>query len=242
MTSNTPQLTPLAMLENARCVMFAHAHPDDESLATGALIAHLAGRGVRCVLVTATRGERGEIRPGITDERPLIEIREDELDAACAALGVADRAFLGQGYRDSGMRWLAPGLAGPAADADPGSFTARPAADAQADLVELIDAFSPDALVSYDDAGTYGHPDHVHLHHVAKAAAASAHVPFIEICSDTNDPSWVDLPKTVGAIRAALASYASQLEIVGETAPRPGIQVRHVGGQLQDVHAGVALR
>ena len=133
---------PWQLLGTARTVLAVHAHPDDESLSTGALLAALAADGTRVVLVTATRGEEGEIVPGAVadgDERPLEEIREQEIDAATAALGIAERHWLGTApalaagaaprrYRDSGMAWMREGLAGPSPDAGPDSFSLVPLA------------------------------------------------------------------------------------------------------------------
>lgn len=281
-SAGDPALAPLAALENSARVLFAHAHPDDEALATGALIAHLAGRGVSCIVVTATRGERGEIRPGALppgDTRSLTDVRATELAASCAALGVSEHAWLGQGkapYLDSGMQWLdapageersgagearsgagearsgaaagAQPVAGPAPDAPPEAFTKRPIADAVTDLVELIEAFQPEAIVTYDAAGTYGHPDHVHLHEVALRAATETRLPMIEIISERMGtpapelPGFEAFPGTLDQVRKALASYATQLRVI---APPEGavdvVEVEHVGGQRQRVYCGAAL-
>lgn len=274
-SAGNPALAPLAALENSARVLFAHAHPDDEALATGALIAHLAGRGVSCIVVTATRGERGEIRPGALppgDTRSLTDVRATELAASCAVLGVSEHAWLGQGkapYLDSGMQWLdapageersgagearsgaaagAQPVAGPDPDAPPEAFTKRPIADAVADLVELIEAFQPEAIVSYDAAGTYGHPDHVHLHEVALRAANEAHLPMIEIVSERMGtpapalPGFEAFPGTLSQVREALTSYATQLRVIAlPEGAVDVVEVEHVGGQRQRVYCGAAL-
>ena len=108
-------------LLNLRTVLFVHAHPDDETLATGGLIAELAARGVRVAVLTAMRGEQGEVVEGplsaLTGTPELTAHREGEVAAACATLGVRHHAFLGspdaraagrppRRYTDSGMAWL----------------------------------------------------------------------------------------------------------------------------------------
>src|SRR3954452_4150387 len=83
-------------------VVFFHAHPDDEAIATGGTMAKLAAAGHRIVLVTATRGEHGEVEEGFLDEGEALGARrEQETHAAAEALGAARVEFLG--YVDSGM-------------------------------------------------------------------------------------------------------------------------------------------
>ncbi|WP_051209096.1 PIG-L family deacetylase [Propionicicella superfundia] len=249
-----------AVLTRARRVLFLHAHPDDETLTTGALLADLALRGVECTVVTATRGERGEVVAGAVataDARTLDAIRTGELTAALAALGVSGQALLGTPparaagmpavrYRDSGMRWVRPGLAGPADETDAGSFSGRPVTDAVADLEALLDATGlPDVLVGYDAAGSYGHPDHVRAHEVAREVASHSGVPLVEIASEGHSGemddafTWVPLPGSRERLRSALACYRTQFTMHGEVVqdwadtPRsvPGFRIRHVGGQ-----------
>lgn len=251
------------LLDGARTVLAVHAHPDDETLSTGALIAHLVARGTRVVLVTATRGEAGETVPGSIpdgDTRPFARVREDELDAAAAALGVQRRMHLGTApalapgaeprtYRDSGMRWVTPHLAGPADDTGPDALTRRPRADALADLLAALDAERPDALISYDDGGTYGHPDHVRAHELARDAARARSVPFVEVASyhetdpGAEDPSftWRGLPGTADAVEAALRAHRTQLTVLGRD-PGGGIRLRLSGGQERLVPIGAGIR
>jgi len=166
-----------------------HAHPDDETLATGALLATWAAAGAPVTVVTCTRGERGEVIPPALahlegDGPALAAHRERELAAALAALGVADHAFLDAlpgrdgaapaRYEDSGMVWLAPGRAGPAPDAGPGAFAAVPVDEAAARLATLLRARRPAVVVTDEPGGGYGHPDHVQGHRVAARALALA--------------------------------------------------------------------
>jgi N-acetyl-1-D-myo-inositol-2-amino-2-deoxy-alpha-D-glucopyranoside deacetylase len=153
-------------------LLLVHAHPDDESLATGGTIARYAAAGVRVTLVTCTLGEHGEIigeeLAGLAAERAdqLGGYRLAELRSACTALGVDTHRFLG------GIgRWRDSGMAGTAANADPRAFVAGDLDEQAAELRKIIDEVRPDVLVSYDSGGGYGHPDHVRAHAVTMAAA-----------------------------------------------------------------------
>ena len=148
-----------------RSLLLVHAHPDDESIGTGATMAKYAAEGARVTLVTCTLGELGEIIPPdlshlLPDE--LGQHRIVELDRACRALGVEDHRFLGgEGkYRDSGMMGL------PDND-DPRCFWQASVEEAAADLVKVIEEVAPDVIVTYDANGFYGHPDHIQAHRVA---------------------------------------------------------------------------
>lgn len=139
-------------------VVFLHAHPDDEALLTGGTMAGLAARGHRVVLVTATSGEAGLTDPNSRED--LGRRRERELREAAAVLGCARVELLG--YPDSGSD----------APPRPGSFAALPVDGPAARLAELLREENAQVLVGYDPAGGYGHPDHVQVHRVARAAAA----------------------------------------------------------------------
>src|SRR5690349_18876390 len=159
-------------------LLAVHAHPDDESLATGALLATWAASGRPVTLVTCTRGERGEVIGDALahlegDGPALAAHRETELAAALAALGVTDHVFLdsvGPGgaarYEDSGMAWLGAGRAGSADDVPPGAFVAVPLDEAARRLAHVLRSRRPEVVVTYEPAGGYGHPDHVRAHDV----------------------------------------------------------------------------
>src|SRR5437764_1707160 len=163
-----------------RRMVVVHAHPDDETLWTGGMIARYVASGVDVTLVTCTLGEQGEVLSeelrGLAADRAdqLGGYRLAELRAACAVLGVADQRFLGGigQWRDSGM------VAEPGARASvPAQLHARAfaagALDEQVDaLVEVLDAVRPQVVVTYGPDGGYGHPDHVRAHQVTMAAAA----------------------------------------------------------------------
>lgn len=249
-------IDPWRLLDEAATVLAVHAHPDDESLSTGALLAALAAAGTRVVLVTATRGEEGEVVPGAVtdgDARPLEDIREQEIDAATSALGIAERHWLGTApalaageaprrYRDSGMTWVREGLAGPSPEAGPDSFSLAPLPQAVDDLVALIEHVRPAVLIGYDDEGTYGHPDHVRAHHVALAAAERTEVPLVQIASAAGAPGTTvrGHPEVGEAVRRAVDSYRTQLTLIGPV--EGGHAIRHVGGQDDVVALRTGLR
>ncbi len=231
-------------------VVFLHAHPDDETLASGVLIAGLVASGHSVAVLTATRGERGEVRPGVDVGADLVAHREAELVGALAELGVADHCFLGSPparagsstparFTDSGMRWLTPELAGPAADAGSDSLTAAGLDVPAADLTAFLRAYRADLLVSYDVHGGYGHPDHVACHAIAHRAAAAAAVTLWEVVSESALPSpdavAYSAPEQLPAVRRALACYPSQLRLDGDA-------VVLVGGQRQPIVSTVWLR
>jgi N-acetyl-1-D-myo-inositol-2-amino-2-deoxy-alpha-D-glucopyranoside deacetylase len=156
-------------------LLFVHAHPDDETIGCGATMARYAAAGAEVTLVTCTLGEEGEIV--VDDLAHLAADREDrlgehrigELAAACAALGVRDHRFLGGAgrWRDSGM------MDTPTND-NPGCFWRADPAETVPELVRIIREVRPDAAITYDDNGGYGHPDHIQAHRVTVAALISA--------------------------------------------------------------------
>ena len=156
--------------DSARRLLLVHAHPDDESIGTGATIARYAAEGAQVTLVTCTLGELGEVIPPelahlATGGDRLGEHRITELAAACAALGIGDQRFLGGPgrWRDSGMMGL------PSND-DPDCFWQADLATAAAELAEVILEVRPQVLVTYDANGFYGHPDHIQAHRVCRCS------------------------------------------------------------------------
>ena len=157
--------------DGGRRMLLVHAHPDDESIGTGATMAKYAAEGAGVTLVTCTLGELGEIIPpelahlAADADGGLGEYRIGELAAACAALGVTDHRFLGGPgrWRDSGMMGL------PSNDA-PGCFWQADVDEAARELLRVIREVRPQVLISYDSNGFYGHPDHIQAHRVARRA------------------------------------------------------------------------
>ncbi|WP_026369130.1 N-acetyl-1-D-myo-inositol-2-amino-2-deoxy-alpha-D-glucopyranoside deacetylase [Kallotenue papyrolyticum] len=150
-------------------LMIVHAHPDDEAIGTGGTLARYADEGVRTVLVTCTLGEEGEIVVPEWDtpdhHARLGEIRYEELRAAAALLGVQHLELLG--YRDSGMM-------GRPSNAHPECFWQADLDEATARLVRLVRRYRPQVLVSYNEQGGYGHPDHLQAHRITVAAFDAA--------------------------------------------------------------------
>jgi N-acetyl-1-D-myo-inositol-2-amino-2-deoxy-alpha-D-glucopyranoside deacetylase len=169
----------------AQRLLLVHAHPDDESIATGGTMAKYAAEGRGVTLVTCTGGELGEIlvpeleHLAADRDDGLGEHRRGELDDAMKALGVTDHRYLGGfgRYRDSGMKWHEDGHAVPADDVHANAFWNADLTEAATLLVEVIREVRPQVLVTYDQFGHYGHPDHIQAHRVATYAADLAAVP-----------------------------------------------------------------
>lgn len=148
-----------------------HAHPDDEAIATGGVMARAAAEGHRVVLVVATRGEVGEVADGFLDDgEELGQRRVAETHASAEALGVSRVEFLG--YRDSGM------VGEPTNDA-PDSFWSASIDEAAERLAKILREEAADVLTVYDANGVYGHPDHVQVHRVGIRAAELADTPRV---------------------------------------------------------------
>jgi N-acetyl-1-D-myo-inositol-2-amino-2-deoxy-alpha-D-glucopyranoside deacetylase len=166
-------------------LLLVHAHPDDETINNGVTMAKYVAEGRGVTLVTCTAGEMGEIlAPGLehlaADRDDLLgEHRQGELAEAMKILGVSDHRFLGGfgAYRDSGMQWHEDGHAIPADDIHENAFWHVDLTQAADKLVEVIREVRPQVLVTYDQFGNYGHPDHIQAHRVAMYAAQLAAVP-----------------------------------------------------------------
>ena len=146
-------------------LMTVHAHPDDETIGTGGLMAKSVAAGHRVVLVTCTRGEQGDIVVPELDtpenHRRLGEIRASELEAAMRELGVTEWENLG--YRDSDMM-------GRVGNIDPRTFWQADIDEAARRLTWLVRRYRPHVMTTYNDFGGYGHPDHIRTHDVAVRA------------------------------------------------------------------------
>jgi N-acetyl-1-D-myo-inositol-2-amino-2-deoxy-alpha-D-glucopyranoside deacetylase len=149
-----------------RALLMVHAHPDDEALATGGTLARYSAEGARTVLVTCTRGEAGEISdPSLATPENVGEVRERELAEAVEALGIV--RFVQLGYRDSGM------IGTPDND-HPASLNRADLEEVTLRLVQLIREERPEVVVTYDEHGGYGHPDHIRAHEATVAAVERA--------------------------------------------------------------------
>lgn len=241
----------MSLLDAADSVLLVHAHPDDETIATGALIAELVRRGIRASLLTASRGERGEVVRGplsrLVGTDALAAERERELQRAADTLGIADRFWLGEPparsaglpprrYRDSGMKWVRPGLAGPADDIDDDALSIAPLREVAGDVAALIDRLRPALVISYDDEGGYGHPDHVRIREAALAASREQHTRFAEVLTNPEpDAEWFVLDAHLDTVVDALRCHASQLTV-------DGTDIVHSGGQRQSIPTSLGLR
>jgi N-acetyl-1-D-myo-inositol-2-amino-2-deoxy-alpha-D-glucopyranoside deacetylase len=171
------------MAERRLTFMAVHAHPDDEAITTGGVLAKYADEGMKTVLVSATRGEEGEIHdPDLDPEEAkerLGSIREAELRRAADILSVGELYFLD--YRDSGM-------AGTPANEHPDNFHNADPQEAVGRLARLIRQTRPDVVVTYDERGGYGHPDHIAAHRTTLAAIEAAADPAQY--QDHGLPAW----------------------------------------------------
>jgi N-acetyl-1-D-myo-inositol-2-amino-2-deoxy-alpha-D-glucopyranoside deacetylase len=182
-----------------RRLLLVHAHPDDETINNGVTMARYVSEGAHVTLVTCTLGEEGEVLvPELahlaadqTDQLGLHRI--NELAAAMKELGVTDHRFLGAPgkYRDTGMIYDDNGHAAVPPQTRADSFWQADLLAAANDLVPVIREIRPQVLVTYDQYGNYGHPDHVQAHRVATYAAALAAAPSYREDLGT---AW-DIPK-----------------------------------------------
>ena len=166
-------------------LMLVHAHPDDETIGQGATMASYAARGTQVTLVTCTLGEEGEVL--VPELEHMASDRDDtlgrhrvtELANAMKELGVTDHRFLGGAgrFRDSGMVWHEEGHATAGDDVKEGTFWRADLLEASDLLVEVIREVRPQVLITYDQFGGYGHPDHIQAHRVATYATSLAAVP-----------------------------------------------------------------
>jgi N-acetyl-1-D-myo-inositol-2-amino-2-deoxy-alpha-D-glucopyranoside deacetylase len=159
-------------------MLLVHAHPDDETINNGSTMALYAALGAQVTLVTCTRGEEGEVlipdllhlAASATDT--LGEHRVHELAEAMKALGVTDHRFLGEdGSESSTIKYRDSGMMGTPPNERPDSFWQADFDAATDQLVKVIEDVKPHVLITYDEFGGYGHPDHIQAHRVAMAAS-----------------------------------------------------------------------
>lgn len=242
-----------------------HAHPDDEAIPTGGVLAQAADAGHRVVIVFATRGEHGEVAEGFLDEgEALWERRVQECHRSAEVLGAARVEFLG--FVDSGM------MGTPENDA-PDSFWQADVDEAAKRLATVLDEEQADVLTIYDDHGVYGHPDHIQVYRVGVRAAALAGTPVVyeathnrdhmlagielaresgeEISSDIDPDSLqefgmrdaeittaIDVTEYVDRKRAAMAAHASQISEASFFLAMPREQFVHAFGTEWFVRRG----
>lgn len=143
-------------------LVFFHAHPDDESIATGGSIARAVHEGHRVVLVMATDGRHGEVPGDLADGETLVDRRRDETLASARVLGISDVQWLG--FHDSGMT-------GWPQNEEERSFLKADVERAAQQLAAILIDVRADVFTCYDWHGGYGHPDHIQVHRVGHRAA-----------------------------------------------------------------------
>ena len=157
-------------------LLLVHAHPDDETINNGVTMAKYAANGVEVTLVTCTRGEEGEVlveslaNLASSSDDKLGEHREIELKDAMHELGIKDFRFLGS----PNLKWRDSGMMGTAQNDRKDVFWQADLEIAAAELVKIILEIKPQVLITYDEIGGYGHPDHIKAHLVAMRAAELA--------------------------------------------------------------------
>ena len=217
----------------SRRMLLVHAHPDDETINNGATMARYVAEGAAVTLLTCTLGEEGEVlvpelaQLAADQADQLGGYRISELSAAMAALGVTDWRFLGGAgrYRDSGMMDTS-------ANDKPRAFWRADLAEAVAHAVAVVREVRPQVLVTYDEVGGYGHPDHIQAHRVAmgavEAAADPGYRPDLGPAWEVAKVYWNAMPRSV--VQAGIDAMAA----LGEASPFEGL------GDLDDVPFAVA--
>ena len=211
-----------------RRLLLVHAHPDDETINNGATMARYVAEGASVTLLTCTLGEEGEV---LVPELELLAAdhadqlggyRISELRAAMEALGVSDWRFLGGPgrYRDSGMM-------GTPANEKPRAFWNADLDEAVAHAVAVVREVRPQVVVTYDESGGYGHPDHIQAHRVAMgavdAAADPAYRPDFGGAWEAAKVYWCCVPRSV--LRQGIEAMAA----LGEASPFASL------GEVEDV-------
>ncbi|QNP74717.1 PIG-L family deacetylase [Streptomyces roseirectus] len=185
-------------------LMAVHAHPDDEATGTGGVLARYAAEGMRTVLVTCTDGGCGDgpggVKPGDPGHDPaaVALMRRQELRASCDILKISHLETLD--YADSGM------MGWPTNDA-PDSFWRTPVEEGAARLAELFRRYRPDVVVTYDENGFYGHPDHIQAHRITMAA--------LEMSPPVPKVYWTTAP------RSMMRKFGEAMREFGEDMPEP---------------------
>lgn len=213
-------------------VLIVHAHPDAETVWTGATIARLRRDGAEVTVLTATRGERGTVVEGAPplgdDPDTMAQRRATELGEAMRLLGVSDHRFLGdvgarwrplppRRYRDSGVAWSSSGpVAAP--DADPEALVGADSAEIALDIAAVISDVQPDFVITVGPRGIDGHPDRRRIHETTRWAAESLQVPLFVLSEPADLPTTiVEDPDSLAARAAALEAYRTTLARRGDT-------------------------
>ena len=228
-------------------LLVVHAHPDDETIATGGVMSLGLDQGHSVTLVTCTAGEAGEILvPELAHhaqdrDDTLAEVRKVEYENAMAALRVADYRWLGGfgTYRDSGMEWAEDETgrrhAVPGSNIRENAFWFADLTEASNHLVPIIRETKPTMLITYDQFGNYGHPDHIQAHRVAmyatQLAGVASYLPELGEAWQIPNIYWIAPPPPFGIVDpdfqidvtgvvdrkiAALKAYPTQVDMDGD--------------------------
>ena len=216
---------------NPKKVLLVHAHPDDESLFTGHVIADRASSGAEVMILTLTRGERGRVK--LEDLKPLEgnlasmgEFRSNELKNALNQLGDVKHKFAGtRAYLDSGMRLNAFGKPIKSRRSDEMSLSSVSTAVISDDIYQVLKQFKPDAVITYNRKGGFGHPDHKKAHEATAMALrrfardSKFRTPQFWVIAEPGErfDAEVGGVKTAPKKRAALEQHASQVSIGRDT-------------------------
>jgi N-acetyl-1-D-myo-inositol-2-amino-2-deoxy-alpha-D-glucopyranoside deacetylase len=212
-------------------LLIVHAHPDDESLFTGHVIAERLAAGAEVMVFTLTRGERGKVK---LEELKSLEgnlaamgaFRTDELREALAAFGDVKHAFAGtRAYLDSGMRLNPLGKPAKPRKLDELALSAASTSVVADDILRVIQDFKPDAVLTYNRKGGFGHPDHKMAHEATAMAIRifakkrKGRAPAFWVIAEPGERFDVQIgdAKTAAIKKAALEAHSSQVSVGAET-------------------------
>jgi LmbE family N-acetylglucosaminyl deacetylase len=226
-------MDPAEAKNNQLALLIVHAHPDDESISTGGVLAKYSSNGVRTVLTYCTRGEAGDIlNPDFVPPVPgmnITDIRAIELKNALNVLNVKSVHFLG--YRDSGM-------AGTPENDHPQAFTRADLQEATARLVKIIRQVRPHVVVTYNEKGTYLHPDHIMANRITRHA--------LEVSGDRDYKIGKDLeawqPTKLYYTAIPLERIRRMYSIIADRGEDPGFDPEVLGTAEEKISAVVDVR
>lgn len=213
-------------------LMTIHAHPDDEAIGTGGILKKYSDEGVRTILVLATKGEAGEIDgriPTGEEKGQIMNLRLQELQCSCRTLGVHRFHFMG--YRDSGM-------AGTPENKLPGALAAADLQEATRRLVKIIRQEKPQVVTTYNEKGTYGHPDHIVVNQITVRAFENSG--RIDRYPDLNLAPWQPSKLYYQAI--PLSRIRKMADIMKNRGKQLGIDPESMGTDDEAVSTWVDIR
>lgn len=212
--------------------MVVHAHPDDEAIGTGGILRKYSNEGIRTVLVLATKGEAGEIDGRVPTEQEregIADLRLEEVRCSCGVLGIDQVHFMG--YRDSGM-------AGRPENNLPGAFATADPEEATRRLVQIIRQERPHVVTTYNEKGTYGHPDHIMVNRITVRAVEDAGM--IDRHRDINLKPWSPLKLYYQAI--PLSRMRRLAEFMKSRAEQLNVDPESMGTEDQAITTWVDIR